>query len=426
MPIEGKLGSLYVDKEQTQPLFPRTKTKAITDDDNIRLDIILDSLKTTVNSKASEAFVTNAIANAQLGGGEGDIDLSGYATKDDIANLDNAIKAIDYPVDSVNDKTGDISLNAEDVGAVSKTGDTMTGSLQINGSWKGVSFDENAAILNAGTRLTFDQRPQNSTGSCERYVLPTPTERTEDVWYNILTSKNPVTIAQGGTGAKTAADALTALGALPLAGGTMTGALTTTALTISGSSPTITFNETDSKNSSHIVNGNRHYLRSIASDTTYYEQFRTPTPSTGLTGNKSYDFLTTKTPVTIAQGGTGETTASAALTALGAASATPSISSANNSFHYAHLAKIGKLVICTLMPKGAASQAIYEETITIPSGYRPSANKTFTFYSDTAKNAGSSNGLVNVSVATSGGLRIASTYGVTVKEASQTYCWMTS
>lgn len=81
---------------------------------------------------------------------------------------------------------------------------------------------------------------------------------------------------------------------LKKSGDTMTGALTTTALTISGASPTITFNETDAKNGSHIVNGNRHYFRSIASDTTYYEQFRTPVPSTGLTGNKSYDFLTTK------------------------------------------------------------------------------------------------------------------------------------
>ena len=110
MPIEGKLGSLYVDKEQTQPLFPRTKTKAITDDNNIRLDITLDSLKTTVNSKASEAFVMNAIANAQLGGGEGEIDLSGFATKDDLNN-------IDFPVDSVNGKTGNITLSASDVGA---------------------------------------------------------------------------------------------------------------------------------------------------------------------------------------------------------------------------------------------------------------------------------------------------------------------
>lgn len=119
MPIEGKLGSLYVDKEQTQPLFPRTKTKAITDDDNIRLDITLDSLKTTVNSKASEAFVMNAIANAQLGGGEGDIDLSGYATKDDISILatKEELNTIDFPVDSVNGKMGAVQLNADDIGA---------------------------------------------------------------------------------------------------------------------------------------------------------------------------------------------------------------------------------------------------------------------------------------------------------------------
>lgn len=170
MPIEGKLGSLYVDKEQTQPLFPRTKTKAITDDNNIRLDITLDSLKTTVNSKASEAFVMNAIANAQLGGGEGDIDLSGYATKDDIAELatkeelallNNAIpttpgdigaevggaansalnsaktyvneqiSAIDYPVDSINGKTGAVQLSASDVGALSTSGGKITGALQV-------------------------------------------------------------------------------------------------------------------------------------------------------------------------------------------------------------------------------------------------------------------------------------------------------
>lgn len=88
------------------------------------------------------------------------------------------------------------------VRAVKTSGDTMTGSLQIDGSWKGVSFGENAAILNAGTRITFDQRPQNSTGSFERYVLPTPTERTGDVWYNILTTKDSkdYVTAQGTSG----------------------------------------------------------------------------------------------------------------------------------------------------------------------------------------------------------------------------------
>lgn len=38
------------------------------------------------SSYASESYVTNAIANAQLGGGDTEIDLSGYATKDDLAN----------------------------------------------------------------------------------------------------------------------------------------------------------------------------------------------------------------------------------------------------------------------------------------------------------------------------------------------------
>jgi len=69
-------------------------------------------------TKVTEAFVTNKIAEAQLsGGGSGDIDLSGYATKDQITALDNAIKAIDYPVDSVNGKTGEVTLSASDVGA---------------------------------------------------------------------------------------------------------------------------------------------------------------------------------------------------------------------------------------------------------------------------------------------------------------------
>lgn len=38
------------------------------------------------SSYASESFVTNAITNAQLGGGDTQIDLSGYATKDDLIN----------------------------------------------------------------------------------------------------------------------------------------------------------------------------------------------------------------------------------------------------------------------------------------------------------------------------------------------------
>jgi hypothetical protein len=104
MSIIGKIQSLFSDREKTQPIFPITKTKAVSDDNGVSLDVLLAD-------KASESFVTNKIAEAQLGGGDsGNIDLSGFATKDDIAN-------IDFPVDSVNGKTGVVQLSAADIGA---------------------------------------------------------------------------------------------------------------------------------------------------------------------------------------------------------------------------------------------------------------------------------------------------------------------
>ena len=69
---------------------------------------------------ATTDWVKSEIANAQLGGGsdEGEIDLSGFALKTDVsAEIDNKISNIDYPVDSVNGKTGAVSLSAADVGA---------------------------------------------------------------------------------------------------------------------------------------------------------------------------------------------------------------------------------------------------------------------------------------------------------------------
>ena len=103
MSIIGKIQSLFSDREKTQPIFPITKTKAVSDDNGVNLDVLLAG-------KASESFVTNKIAEAQLGGDSGNIDLSGFATKDDVAN-------IDFPVDSVNGKTGVVQLSATEVGA---------------------------------------------------------------------------------------------------------------------------------------------------------------------------------------------------------------------------------------------------------------------------------------------------------------------
>ena len=168
----GKIKTLFSDKEKTEALFPRTKVSAISDDNGVGLDAIMECVAYTDNAVegigevyidadtlggrpasdfapagnyATESFVTNKIAEAQLSGG--DVDLSGYATKDDIAN-------IDHPVDSVNGKTGTVTLSATDVGAAPAshaedknnphgvtaaqvgalpiTGGTLTGELNVN------------------------------------------------------------------------------------------------------------------------------------------------------------------------------------------------------------------------------------------------------------------------------------------------------
>ena len=83
MSIIGKIQSIFLDREKTQPIFPITKTKAVSDDAGRNLDVILDD-------KASKDFVTAEIAKAQLGGESGEIDLSGFATKDDINSHANS------------------------------------------------------------------------------------------------------------------------------------------------------------------------------------------------------------------------------------------------------------------------------------------------------------------------------------------------
>ena len=74
-------------------------------------------------------------------------------------------------------------------------------------------------------RLNFSQTPldqiNNQSPYKEIYYLPNPTAGLDkSYWYQILTARNPVTIAQGGTGATSASAALTNLGAATSAQGT--------------------------------------------------------------------------------------------------------------------------------------------------------------------------------------------------------------
>ena len=105
---KGEIKTLYKEPDKITPIFPVTTVKAVSDTSGKTLDKILEDKYATKN------FVSMEIARAQIGGGDGDVDLDGYATKDYVAD---AIKKIDFPVDSVNGQTGAIQLTAEMVGA---------------------------------------------------------------------------------------------------------------------------------------------------------------------------------------------------------------------------------------------------------------------------------------------------------------------
>lgn len=122
---------------------------------------------------------------------------------------------------------------AQELNLVHRAGDSMTGVLVVPNivSKYGIEF-QNAGGTNVGA-VCQDMSNNNNqvyvdeytaAGKRECYLFPAPTA-TEPTFHEILTSKNAVTIAQGGTGATTASDARENLGAVAKTGDTLTGNL---------------------------------------------------------------------------------------------------------------------------------------------------------------------------------------------------------
>ena len=93
-------------------------------------------------------------------------------------------------------------------GKVNKSGDTMTGNLIISGDGNTLRFvpaDTSKMslaqiVVRNNERLMFWHRTSDNNGN-ELYLLPVMnTSATGNNYYDILTSKDPVTVAQGGTG----------------------------------------------------------------------------------------------------------------------------------------------------------------------------------------------------------------------------------
>lgn len=121
----------------------------------------------------------------------------------------------------------------------------------------------------------------------------------------------------------------------------------------------------------------------------------------------------------------GYTTLAQLMTAMGAASATPSMATSSNNYMNATFLKIGKLVVCTILPKVSDSTILYQEDISIPAGYRPANHPVWTYYSPTHKASGG-NGTVTLAAYSSGNFRVLATYGTKPSEMKGTYCWGTA
>lgn len=156
--IEGKVKTLFSDKEKTKAVFPRTKLSAISDENNIGLEALLknlpyysdkdevDAAVAPVNADtlgginaeqyATEDFVVSAINQAKIDGGDGNaVDLSIYATKADLETLVTKDELADVTIQHENDFThfvttyateGKVSALASEVDTkLSKNGDTF-------------------------------------------------------------------------------------------------------------------------------------------------------------------------------------------------------------------------------------------------------------------------------------------------------------
>lgn len=222
---------------------------------------------------------------------------------------DTTATAADVSGDKVFYTASGLRTTGTGSGYVSKAGDTMTGELKApvltvesSGSWPSYGFIADAEEAYAANIL-FDNQTHKFNFVCknssadtynERYYLPAADSGlTENTSYDILTTKAPVSVQQGGTGETTPSAALAALGGLPKAGGVMTGRLEIQA------DPWDYFRfgsaSGDSRGSFIIRQDNSFHFNEIHPSGVGTECYLLPAPTNTSTTAAWYDIVTTKT-----------------------------------------------------------------------------------------------------------------------------------
>lgn len=208
----------------------------------------------------------------------------------------------------------------ENLGAVKKSGGTMTGTLALKGSSTSIEFKDASGVTkdsyssNRDYNIAFITEKHLEDDNLDWFYLPTPAATGSHNTYYILTTKSAVTVAQGGTGATTADGACGNIGAVKKSGDTMTGNLTIQ----TSHDPATMYRRADGTLRGYtLVNDDNRYIviqKHLNDDNLDLYYF----PIVNSGSSAGYDVLTTKSTVTIAQGGTGATTAAGACTNIGA------------------------------------------------------------------------------------------------------------
>lgn len=289
----------------------------------------------------------------------------------------------------------------ENLGAVSKSGDTITGplvaangnstSLRVERTVDGVLSVMGIGLTAAGNGCLSFKRGNNSP-----IYLQMHDEET--------TLGKPLSISSGGTGATTAAAAREKLGitpenigALPVKGGTVSGSVIHNGRLIvsdesyyasvwlqpkMGKSPIARMygfagaSGDTTVTKSIILFRQYSYTEGSTSITTNYDEYQFPPTEADKTKSDNYEILTSKKPVSIAQGGTGATTAEQAMLNLEPAWIYPTLANGTTPGTVGgklRYRKMGNHVyVAGSVQITPADSAI--EICTMPEGYRPTGN----------------------------------------------------
>lgn len=215
-----------------------------TNETNCPFVIYTDLFSNEVYIIGSSAFTNGTSYTINI---EGTLVCRNYSANTTASNPYPRLFFDNFTYNNLNGKISDIEmlLNSS---FVSKSGDTMTGALNIQGAYypsfnlvptnstskiKKAVFEgsySGAASMSAWeddsgqNRRILEVRAKAYESSLDNALLLRVCDNNNWSDYKVFHSGTTVPITSGGTGATTAAGALTALGAFPISGGTLTGA----------------------------------------------------------------------------------------------------------------------------------------------------------------------------------------------------------